>query len=214
MPATPMPTTMVARLTETAISRARLGSVALALGLAACGGGGPATSAGPATTASPAKSAFAWLHAVPPPSGWRVAAIPSGATMAYPTRWRRERGDAGTATAVLVGKDRRFIAYLNLTPHQGTETLANWSSFRVDHNADEGDRAIKRLAAARGLHFRTGPGSCIKDSYTTSVGAHYIEIACLVAGPRGQTVIVGAAPPSTWARESGVLERAIEGVRP
>jgi hypothetical protein len=132
--------------------------------------------------------------------------------MAYPANWRREHGDPGTATAALRDGDR-FVAYLNLTPQQGAETLSNWGSFRIDHNAEEGDRHIKRLASATGLHFRTGRGSCVKDSYATSSGAHYVEIACLVAGAGRASVIVAAAPPETWAEESRVLERAIEAVR-
>jgi hypothetical protein len=72
---------------------------------------------------------------------------------------------------------------------------------------------VKRLAAATGLHFLTGQGSCVQDSYTTVSHARYTEIACLVAGARSNSVIVGAAPPGAWGRISGVLERAIEGVR-
>jgi hypothetical protein len=114
----------------------------------------------------------------------------------------------------LRGSDGRFLGYLNLTPRQGAETLANWSSFRINHNGDEGDRAIRRLAAGTGLHFLGGHGSCVKDSYTTSAGSHYIEIACLVSSARSESVIVAAAPPAAWGAESGAIERAIEGVRP
>lgn len=197
----PMPITTAARPMGTGISRAGLGlaGTVLAIAVAGCGGGN--------------SNAFGWLHAQAPPAGWKLATIPSGATMAFPPSWRRVHGDPGTATAVLVGSERRFLGYINLTPHQGAETLSNWSSFRVEHNADEGDRHIKRLASASGLRFRTGRGSCIKDSYSTEIGARYIEIACLVSGAGRQTVIVAAAPPRAWSRESAVLERAIEAVR-
>jgi hypothetical protein len=158
-------------------------------------------------------SAFSWLHPQPPPASWRIARVPSGAELAYPPAWHRQRSDPGTASAVLTDRSGRYLGYLNVTPRQGDETLANWASFRIDHNREEGQRAVTRLAAATGLHFLTGHGSCVKDSYTTQTDARFIEIACLVAGTRGSSVIVGAAPPGSWHQMSGVIERAIEGVR-
>lgn len=198
MPATPTATTTAVRPMGTGTSRR--GFLIAALAAAAVGCGASQT------------SAFGWLHAHAPPSNWKVAGIPSGAAMAYPPTWRRAHGDPGTATVVLLSPNRHFLGYLNLTPRQGAETLANWSTFRVRHNAEEGDRGIKRLAAAQGLHFLTGHGSCVKDSYATEIGAQYVEIACLVAGARTTSVIVGAAPPAAWSRVSGTLERAIAGV--
>jgi hypothetical protein len=171
--------------------------VAIGLGCTACGG---------ASTGS-----FAWLHPQPPPRGWLLARIPTGAELPYPPGWRIVHGDGGTATAALVDAGGRYVGYLNVTPRQGAETLAGWASFRTAHNVDEGDHVVKRLAAAINLRFRTGRGSCVKDSYATEVQTHYVEIACLVAGRTATTVIVGASPPSSWATTSGVLERAIEG---
>ena len=133
--------------------------------------------------------------------------------MAYPPNWSRQEGDPGTATAALLSAGGRYLGYLNLTPRQGSETLSNWASFRPGHNAHEGDRTVKRLAAATGLRFLAGQGSCVKDSYTTQINARFIEIACLVSGPHGETVIVGAAPPNRWTSTGPLIERAIEGVR-
>jgi hypothetical protein len=114
-------------------------------------------------------------------------------------------------TAALVRPDGSFLGYLNVTPRQGPEKLSGWTAFRVAHNADEGDRNVTKLAGATGLRFLDGPGSCVKDSYSTQVGTHYIEIACIVQGARSTSVIVGAAPPGSWAQVSPQLERAIEG---
>jgi hypothetical protein len=42
-------------------------------------------------------SAFRWLHPRPPPRGWKLARLPSGAaTFAYPKTWRPIRTDPGT----------------------------------------------------------------------------------------------------------------------
>jgi hypothetical protein len=231
-------TTTAARPMGTGTSRRGAALAALTLAVAGCGGAGSASARhGGATSASArhsgagsagasqggaasasagqggaASGPFTWLHPQPPPANWKVATIPTGAAMAYPTDWEPQRGDPGTVTAALTGPDDQILGYLNLTPRQGAETLANWSSFRVDHNADEGDRDVQRLAEAGGLQFRSGRGTCVKDAYSTITDARYIEIACLVSGRRGDAVIVAAAPPKDWTRESGTLERAVEGV--
>jgi hypothetical protein len=207
------------------ISRRRVALAALILGLVACGVAGCGGAAGTSSTTRSASvpsgsgptgnaggAAFAWLHPQAPPASWKVAAIPGGAAMAYPTDWKPQHGDAGTATAALIGAGDQTLGYLNLTPRQGSETLADWSSFRVDHNAEEGDKDVKRLAVGTNLRFRDGRGTCVMDSYTTITHARYDEIACLVAGQHGEAVIVAAAPPKAWASESPTLERAIEGV--
>ena len=151
---------------------------------------------------------FAWLNPAPAGTGWRVVALRSGAALARPPGWRSVRTDRGTASFALLGPDRAIVAYLNATPRQGAETLANWPNFRVRHNAQEGSRDIHTLAAARGLRFRSGPGSCVIDQYRTTARS-YREIACLVAGPGRATVIVAAATPALWPREAPVIEHAI-----
>jgi hypothetical protein len=140
-----------------------------------------------------------------------VARIATGASMPYPPSWRRVRGDAGTATAVLMS-GHRFLGYLNVTPRQGDESLSTWGSFRVAHNAREGDRSVRKLASAQGLRFRTGRGSCVRDAYTTKTGGQYVEVACLVAGAKTASVIVGAAPPEMWAQLSPSIQRAISSL--
>lgn len=199
--------------------------IAIAVAVAGCGGRQPRTSAsvgtsGPETntsaqgqsTAGPAEGAFGWLHPRSPPAGWQTARIPIGAAMPYPPGWTLLKGDAGTATVALLDQDHHFVGYLNLTPRQSTETMANWSHFRVAHNAHERERDIKMLAVGTGLRFRGGRGSCVRDSYTTTTGTRYIELACLVTGQQASVVIVGASPPQTWGRVSALLEQAISSV--
>ena len=196
-----------------------LGLASVALIVAGCGAGATTTAVPPVSSQATVGSrppdgpvgGFAWLRPGAAPAGWRTAAIATGAAIPYPPGWHPVRGDAGTLSVALRGADGRFLGYLNLTPRQGAETPQNWSHFRVSHNADEGDREVRALASAQDLRFRGGRGPCVRDAYTTSTGSRFIEIACLVVGPRSATVVVGAAPPAVWSRISPLLERAISG---
>lgn len=155
-------------------------------------------------------AAFAWLHPETVPRGWRTLRLPgSAARLSAPASWEPARGDAGTKTLVSRGPSGGIVGYLNATPRQGDENAADWAGFRVAHNRDEGDREVRRLAAARDLHFRSATGSCVIDSYLTGGGNRYREIACLVAGHSSTTVIVAAAPPSRWHAERPLLQRAV-----
>jgi hypothetical protein len=158
--------------------------------------------------------AFRWLHPAPAPHGWKLARLPSGAaTFGYPKTWRPIRTDPGTASVALLGHARSIRGYLNATPRQGTETLANWPSFRIQHlREEESSKDVRLIASAHGLGFRSGRGSCVIDSYRTS-RARYREIACLVAGTRTSSVVVGAAPSKTWAQQAETIERAIGSLR-
>lgn len=158
--------------------------------------------------------AFRWLQPRPAPSGWKVARLPSGAaTFAYPRTWRPIRTDPGTASVALIGRGRSIRGYLNATPRQGSETLANWPTFRIQHlREEESSKDVRLIASARGLGFRSGRGSCVIDSYRTS-RTRYREIACLVAGARTSSVVVGAAPSRTWAQQAETIERAISSLR-
>ena len=158
--------------------------------------------------------AFRWLHPGPAPRGWKLARLPSGAaTFAYPSTWRPIRTDPGTASVALIGRGKSIRGYLNATPRQGSETLANWPSFRIQHlREDDSSKDVRLIASAHGLGFRSGRGSCVIDSYRTTL-TRYREIACLVAGARTSSVIVGAAPSKTWARQAATIQRAIASLR-
>ena len=196
---------------------------AVAIAVAGCGGGYGGRPA-PGGTAAPASNsqggsgsgsashshAFAWLHPSPPPGAWRTSRLPDGAArLAYPPSWRPIRSDPGTVSAANRAAGGGIRGYLNATPQQGAETLANWSSFRIDHNRDEGDVNVKPVASATHLRFQGAHGSCVIDAYTSSTGHAYREIACIVAGAGGTTVIVGAAPPAQWPRQGPAIQRAV-----
>jgi hypothetical protein len=107
----------------------------------------------------------------------------------------------------------RIEAYLNATPKQGTETLANWSRFRPEHVRGEGARDVRLTASTGDAPFRSGRGSCVIDTYRTSKAA-YREIACLVSGPGSSAVLVAAAEVGLWGREAPALERAVSSFMP
>jgi hypothetical protein len=190
---------MATGISKTAI----LGAIAVAVTASGCGAASTT-----ASHRSPTAS-FSWLRPGPAPAGWHLARIAGGAVLRYPPGWRRAVGDAGTATAVLENAKHEFVGYLNLTPRQADERLSTWASFRTRHNTLEGERGVTKLAAATGLRFRNGHGSCVRDAYRTGTGNRFIELACLVQGSKAAAVIVGATPPGTWARISPQLEQAI-----
>jgi hypothetical protein len=180
--------------------------------LAACGGTSThSTSArtGAARPAAGVPAAFAWLHPAPPPPGWSLAHLIGTTTLAYPPGWRRIHSDPGTVAAARVDRQSGLVVdYLNATPQQGEETLQNWATFRPDHDREEGDSRVHLLASAKGLRFRNGRGSCVIDRYRTS-RTSYQEIACLVRGSRGTSVIVAAAVVAKWRQTAAELERAV-----
>ncbi len=184
----------------------------LALAFTGCGKGygegSSSTTSAPQATSQP--RAFGWLRPSPPPRAWHTSQLRGGvARLAYPLGWQPIRTDPGTFSAAIRAPTGEILGYLNATPHQGAETLSNWGSFRLDHNRDEGDVDVKSVASATGLRFLSGRGSCVIDTYTTSSGRSYREVACIVAGARATTVVVGAAPPVRWSRQGPALERAI-----
>ena len=173
-------------------------AVLLIVALTGCAASDPGHASGP----------FAWLKSTSPPTSWAVARIHGGAALAYPPGWTPIRSDPGTASVALVGSGQRINGFLNVTPKQGAETLADWSRFRPRHNRGEGDRRVRLLAATTHGRFRSGRGACVIDTYTTSK-ASYREIACLVSGPSSSAVVVAAAPSAMWARQADTLERAV-----
>jgi hypothetical protein len=128
--------------------------------------------------------------------------------LAYPPGWTPIKTDPGTASVALLEGSGRINGYLNATPRQGTETLADWRRFRPQHNQREGDRDVRLLAATTTARFRSGRGSCVIDTYTTSK-ASYREIACLVSSPGSSAVVVAAAPTALWNQQVATLHRAV-----
>ena len=154
---------------------------------------------------------FAWFRAGPPPAGWQSLELPDAtAVLSIPPDATPAPGDPGSVSATVTGPDGELRIYLNATPQQGEESQSNWPEFRLAHLTGENAASADRVSYRAGMPFRGGIGSCVEDTYVTRIGAHrYREIACLVAGSRGGSVVVAATPAASWDLYSLVLEQAV-----
>lgn len=183
-----------------------------ALALSACGSPAGNQTAAPASGPTP----FAWFRSGPAPAGWQPLELPdTTAVLAIPPDAAPVPGDPGSVSATVTAPDGDLQIYLNATPQQGDESLANWPEFRLAHLRGENAASASRLQYRAGMGFRGGTGSCVEDTYVTRIGAHkYREIACLVAGTRGSSVLVVATPADSWDRFSPVLQQAVDAYAP
>jgi hypothetical protein len=199
----------------TGLHRAR--SYAALLGAAAVIGAGGCGAPGQdqMLTASPSETAqpeWAWFKAGPAPGEWRTMELPDGtAVLSIPPGASPVQSDPGSVSAGITASNGDLQLYLNATPRQGDESQANWPDFRLAHLRGEHAASATRTSSRNGMSFRGGTGSCVADSYVTSLGAHeYREIACLVAGTRGDSVLVVAARADAWDRYSPLIEQAVD----
>ena len=154
---------------------------------------------------------FPLLHPAAAPASWRHVTLPGGtAVLSYPPSLRPLAADKVAVSAARRSPGGAFQLYLNATPRQGTETLRNWAAFRLKLLRADDAASAHQDAAAHGVQFRGGTGSCVIDDYHTRIGAHhYQEIACLVEGHTSASVIVAAAPAATWAEARPLLFQAV-----
>jgi hypothetical protein len=164
-----------------------------------------------ALASGPARAGFPALRPAAAPASWPRATLPGGAAvLAFPPSLQRVISDAGAVSAARVGPGGTYQLYLNATPRQGAENLAHWAAFRLRLQRSDDAASAQLLAAARGIRFRGGTGSCVIDTYLTRIGGHHFtEIACLVQGRTSASVIVAAAPAARWAQARPVLLRAV-----
>jgi hypothetical protein len=155
--------------------------------------------------------AFPALVPAAAPAGWPHLTLPNGtAVLSYPPSLRPVSGDTDAASAAQVSPKGVFRLYLNATPRQGDEQPRGWAAFRLRLLTADDAASARELAAAQGVAFRGGTGSCVIDTYVTRIGAHhYQEIACLVQGRASASVIIAAAPAATWAQASPLLLQAV-----
>jgi hypothetical protein len=157
------------------------------------------------------RRAFPPLVPAAAPAGWPRLTLPNGtAVLSYPPSLRRLAGDSDAVSAARLGPGGAFQVYLNATPRQGRERLQGWAAFRLRLLRSDDAASAHQDAAAEGVKFRGGTGSCVIDDYVTRIGGHhYQEIACLVQGRTSASVIVAAAPAAAWAWARPLLFRAV-----
>jgi hypothetical protein len=155
--------------------------------------------------------AFPVLTAAAAPAGWPHLTLPNGtAVLSYPPSLRPLSGDKTAVSAARRSPDGGFQLYLNATPRQGTERRQHWAAFRLRLLQSDDAASAQEVAAASGVRFRGGTGSCVIDRYVTKIGGHHFEeIACLVQGRTSASVVVGAAPSAQWAQARPLLARAV-----
>jgi hypothetical protein len=184
------------------------GAAALLVALSGCGGGQPRPDPG---AGQPAPAGFGWFHPGPAPGAWLRVGLPGQrATLSYPGSLHPMHGDPGTVTVSSTSRSGAVLAYLNVTPRQGAETLRDWPSFRVDHLREEGQTGVRVDGVSAPLDFRGGLGRCVIDSYTTKIHDNrYREIACYVQGAHAASVLVAAAPAAAWQATAALLEKVV-----
>lgn len=190
---------------------ATLTAAMVALLSVALGGLASAATVKPSGRQTANLAAFSWFKPAPPPSEWRQLALPSGAAvLSYPPSLRPLKGDTGSVSAASIGRDGNFLVYVNATPQQGDERLAGWAESRLEHLRGDDASSVREESEAEGLAFRSGRGSCVIDDYVTKIGHHpFHEIACLVEGAKGGSVVVAAAPSPAGNSVNATLERAV-----
>jgi hypothetical protein len=155
--------------------------------------------------------AFARLTAAAAPAGWPHLTLPNGtAVLSYPPSLRLIRGDKVAVSVGRVSPAGAFQLYLNATPREGSERPQVWASFRLGLLRSDDAASAQQVAAAQGVRFRGGTGSCVIDRYVTKIHAnHFEELACLIQGRTSASVVVAAAPAAQWNQASPVIFRAV-----
>jgi hypothetical protein len=166
-------------------------------------------------SAAGASGPFAWLVPAAAPSGWKQVTLPNGtAVLALPPALHLVKSDSNAVAAARKDSQGNYLAYVNATPKEGGETLADWPKFRVEHLREESAQSVHTIATSTDLPFLGGRGSCVIDVYVTKVKQHaYHEVACFVQGAKSSSVVIAAAPPSQWAKFGAALERAVADYR-
>jgi hypothetical protein len=159
----------------------------------------------------PPRPGFPHLTAAAAPASWLQLTLPNHtAVLSYPPTLRPLAGDRDAVSAARRSPTGAFLLYLNATPRQGRESLADWAAFRLRLLRADDAASARRIAAARNVRLRGGRGSCVIDAYITRIGGHhYQEIACLVQGRTSASVIIAAASASMWAHARPLLFRAV-----
>jgi hypothetical protein len=154
---------------------------------------------------------FSWLASTTPPATWARLALPSGlGTLSSPPGFRTVDGDPGTLSVALRNSAGTYLGYLNVTPHQGDETLQDWAAFRLSHLLGDDAVSVHEDATVQSVPTAAAVRSCVSDDYVTTIGHHHFhEVACYVASGSVSSVVVAATPLGDPAHVWSQLERAV-----
>lgn len=154
---------------------------------------------------------FGWLASTTPPATWARLTVPSGlGTLSSPPGFRTVDGDPGTLSVALRNSAGTYLGYLNVTPHQGHETLQDWAAFRLSHLLGDDAVSVHDDATVQSVRTAAALRSCVIDDYVTTIGHHHFhEVACYVTSGSVSSVVVAATPSGDPAHVWTQLERAV-----
>jgi hypothetical protein len=110
----------------------------------------------------------------------------------------------------LLAPDGTYLGYLNVTPVEGDEGLADWAAFRVSHLREDDAISASLDGAVQSVQVGQTRRSCVTDDYVTEIGHHHFhEVACLVTTVSTGGVVVAATPTGDPAHLWAQLERAV-----
>ncbi len=154
---------------------------------------------------------FGWLARTVPPPSWARLTVHSGlGTLSSPPGFHMVEGDPGTLSVALRNAAGTYLGYLNVTPHQGHETLQGWAAFRLSHLLDDDAVSVHEDATVQSVRTAAAVRSCVTDDYVTTMGHHHFhEVACYVTSGSVSSVVVAATPSGDPAHVWTQLERAV-----
>ena len=178
---------------------------------AQAGGATTGTVSHPISASSSMLGSFSWLALTTPPATWARLTVPSGlGTLPSPPGFRTVDSDPGTLSVALRNSVGTYLGYLNVTPHQGDETLQNWAAFRLAHLLDDDAVSVHEDARVTAHRMSTGARSCVTDDYVTTIGHHHFhEVACYVMSGSVSSVVLAATPSGDPAHVWTDLESAV-----
>ena len=155
--------------------------------------------------------AFSWLASTTPPATWARLTVASGlGALSSPPGFRTVDGDPGTLSVALRNSAGTYLGYINVTPHQGHETLQDWAAFRLSHLLGDDAVSVHEDATVHSVRTAAALRSCVIDDYVTTTGHHrYHEVACYVTSGSVSSVVVAATPSGDPAHVWNQLERAV-----
>ena len=193
------------------VAAASIGSALWPASKAQAVGATKASTAHSESASSATLGSFGWLTSTAPPATWTRLAVPSSlGTLSSPPGFHTVEGDPGTLSVALLNSAGTYLGYLNVTPHQGHETLQDWAAFRLSHLLGDDAVSVHEDATVQSVRTATAVRSCVTDDYVTTIGHHHFhEVACYVTSGSVSSVVVAATPSGDPAHVWTQLERAV-----